>query len=155
MRKIKFRGKDKAGEWHYGDLLHHDHDVLIIVDEQGKQHKIINETLGQFTGLQDDSKTDIYEGDIICSSHVDYHWGNDGAAGVIVYTENEVRNWKVHNLFNGCRYWMYEYIKIAPNIDNRTVYCTIGTKCYVIDNIHDNPKAKETFDLQNALEKRR
>lgn len=63
MREIKFRGMDKNGDWHYGDLLHHDHGILIIVDEQGKQHKIINKTLGQFIGLQDESGIDIYEGD--------------------------------------------------------------------------------------------
>ena len=82
MRIIKFRGKDKVGEWHYGDLLHHDHDVLIIVDDAGKQHKIINETLGQFTGLQDDSKIDIYEGDIICSNQIEWHCGIDKVAGI-------------------------------------------------------------------------
>ena len=65
MREIEFRGMDKDGDWYHGDLLHHDNNVLIIVDGFGRQHKIVNETLGQFTGYYDCKCIKIYEGDIL------------------------------------------------------------------------------------------
>ena len=65
MRVSKFKGKDKAGNWHFGDVLHHDHGVVVIVDDAGKQHKIIPQTRCEFTGFKDIVSKEIFEGDII------------------------------------------------------------------------------------------
>lgn len=65
MRQPKFKGKDKEGNWHFGDVLHHDHGVVVIVDDAGKQHKIIPETRSEFTGLNDCEGNAIYENDIL------------------------------------------------------------------------------------------
>lgn len=79
MSEIKFRGKDKAGTWHYGSLV-------ILTDGRGeKWYYIVNgnlphwvlvipESVGQFTGLyaQYDETKPIYEGDILKShEHID------------------------------------------------------------------------------------
>lgn len=70
MRTIKFRGRDFAGMWHKGDLIHNDNDLLI---RQGCLSTFIeNETAGQFTGLFDFSKKKIWEGDIVNVSCLNY-----------------------------------------------------------------------------------
>ena len=78
MRTIKFRGKRvDNNEWVYGNY---------VLDPQGKHriyyqpfvdatsntyHFVHPETVGQFIGLQDCNKIDIYEGDFIVS-HRDF-----------------------------------------------------------------------------------
>lgn len=65
-RKIKFRGKRlDNGEWIYGDLIHIDKsDIGIVTDYDHWQGRRVDpETVGQFTGITDDSGKYVYEGD--------------------------------------------------------------------------------------------
>lgn len=69
MREIKFRGKTPDGKWVYGLLTHDCNDenieCLSISESWTKFHEVIPETVGQFTGLQDNNGKDIYEGDLL------------------------------------------------------------------------------------------
>ena len=72
MREILFRGKRvDDGEWIYGHYVHqYGSDMIYLPD--GVDHEygfdyyhIDTETVGQFTGLQDDNGKRIFEGDIV------------------------------------------------------------------------------------------
>ena len=70
MREIKFRGREQDGFWTYGDLRHEGNITGII--ENGIYSWVDSSTVGQFTGLYDCTRSDIYpkgrpiyEGDIL------------------------------------------------------------------------------------------
>lgn len=121
MRKVKFRGRDFAGLWHIGDLIHNDDDLLI---RNGCLSTYIeNETAGQFTGLTDKNGKEIYEGDII-GCH------NPDIKHLIFYNERQGRfmaalNGDIDN----------DFVGVCGLDDSRWIASKM-----VIGNIHDNPE---------------
>lgn len=121
MRTIKFRGRDFAGLWHIGDLIHNDDDLLI---RQGCLSTYIeNETAGQFTGLLDKNGKEIYEGDVI-GCH------NPSIKHLIFYNEKQGRfiaalNGDIDN----------DFVCVCGLDDSRW-----NASKEVIGNIHDNPE---------------
>ena len=121
MRKVKFRGRDFAGLWHIGDLIHNDDDFLI---RNGCLSTFIeNETAGQFTGITDKNGKEIYEGDII-GCH------NPDIKHLIFYNEKQGRfmaalNGDIDN----------DFVGVCGLDDSRW-----NASKEVIGNIHDNPE---------------
>ena len=62
MREIKFRGREKDGTWHFGNLkLREDMPNWATV----AAWIVDRETVGEFTGFKDIDDKEIFEGDIL------------------------------------------------------------------------------------------
>lgn len=82
-REIKFRGKRvNGGEWVFGDLWQpvRDNQKIAFILRQDNKYKVIPETVGQLTGLNDKKRTKefpegqpIFEGDIVHCDDFDEH----------------------------------------------------------------------------------
>ncbi len=124
MRTIKFRGKRyDNGEWAFGDL--HTHDVIEIIVRisyrREDYYAVVQDTVGQFTGLQDKNGKDIYEGDIL--EFVDEKGKVYRRA--VVYNEGAF-----------CQEISFDWLKLAYNpLKNHQLELW-----EVIGNIHDNPE---------------
>ena len=104
MREIKFRAKERSGEWHVGSLFVEDGMGIPYIVSGVNTHyetnyltvEVVSETVGQFTGLKDPTGKEIYEGDILECLALD-----DGPFVVRVVFRNGAFHTDVHDGVNG------------------------------------------------------
>jgi len=128
MEEIIFRAKRKDnGEWVCGFLIKM-WGVLHIIDKDNENiaYEIIPETVGQFTGLTDESGKKIFEGDIVKTRE----FGKDSGFGVN---------------FNGFDVFEVIYSSASFKLNNarRMFYLLNGQQIEVIGNIYDNKELLE------------
>ena len=126
MRPIKFRGKSIDGkEWLYGDLVSSADKkrfaILVNNKESYDECEVAPETIGQFSGLYDCNKKEIYEGDILKwsngRSYVVKFWEGMFYASVEECNDGILGGFPLHALTD------YE-----------------DRKCEIVGNIFDNPE---------------
>ncbi len=90
MRKIKFRGvRDNTKEWVYGYILRTfksnpiPGDETTWINDGDRSYKVIPESVGQFTGLFDENKTEIYENDNVEVVTLGLNYSGDKVTGTV------------------------------------------------------------------------
>ena len=138
-REIKFRGKDLLGKWRYGDLVREKWKSILNTNEKAFMIKngnrattVLENTIGQYTGLHDKNGKEIYEGDIVFYEDWEMAYeggGNDSFInkGIIEYVENNC-------CFN---------VTERQTVDLTDVLYEGNEDLEIIGNIYDNPELLE------------
>lgn len=140
MREIKFRGKDlNTGEWAYGDLHTlcdhpHIHTEITSYPFAGKRSFIDPDTIGQFTGMLDDSDTEIWEGDIVRMTDRPYNLED---IGKVVYN-TRLGCYRLE-VIKGNETRRYAFIK-SEIVNDGNARVPVTYLYEVIGNIYDNPE---------------
>lgn len=131
MRDIIFRGIGiKSREWVYGAYIPAmDEDSCdSIIDEQGEQHIVFSDTVGQYTGLKEKNGKKIFEGDIF-KDYSGIFRSVFRVPGGLAFEDNPVSFGYDH------RAPVYPYSSIAE-MQNAS---WLSRYCEIIGNIHDHP----------------
>lgn len=138
-REIKFRGKrTDTGKWVYGYYYSECGNTYIIVNRQAESMTKRNipflveeDTVGQYTGLKDRNRKEIYEGDILLLS-------DKNTYQELVVVEQGPYGWVFYNPKTVLRFKDGSYTYRA--VENYRRLFGIGE---VVGNIHDNPELLE------------
>lgn len=146
MREIMFRGKDINGTWHYGNLTILKRKVgnveagYYISNRMGMPfaYHVRPETVGQFTGLKDKDKKEIYEGDVVEKTNPECQ-SQKSIIHCIVVWEDDRYMLKVCNVF------LWEHYNVEKHENGTFLFFSwIHKDCYkVIGNTTDNPELLE------------
>lgn len=129
MRDIKFRAINSyTKDWCYGSLVKYYEDYHIQEPEQYEFMDIIEETIGQYTGLKDKNGKEIYEGDIVLDYKTKY----------IVRYEPLRGGFFPFACGDGC-----------GCCDDEVVYNSKDVK--IIGNIYDNPELVKEIENQKNI----
>lgn len=120
MSEKLFRGKrTDNGEWVEGYLYRISEKLnpfIMLKNAEGESYEVDPETVGQYIGVEDNSGTMIFEGDILRDDDSEEN-------GVVVFEEGE-------------------FCVVFGNVEAHVI-ADIAFNCYVRGNIHDNPELLE------------
>ena len=144
-REIKFRGRKnstKAKEWIHGSLIIDNNNKPYAITQpyknpvhngilQGWVFRIISETVGQFTGLQDKNGIDIYEGDIVLE------FDKENSIYIDVYKTIKLKSLVEWDNCNPCFRLTRLNSKYSHDVEYDFIKCEMKT-LEIIGNIHEN-----------------
>lgn len=145
MRDIKFRGKWRVdGTWIFGDLQRAADGEIYIFPPKGtdsyNRYEVISETVGQFTGLKDDSGVEIYEGDIIKLTIGLHYW----EAVIQTVPDNKSNTLYAietfHNVTTDEDGETYIYLRSDSRKGTRMDIEYLIGEIKILGSIHDNPE---------------
>lgn len=122
MREILFRGKRvDNGQWVYG--FYYKDGLPFIREKAGDlapvSYQVVEDTVGQYTGLQDKYHNKIFEGDIV--RHY-YLYEKEPEYGKVYFSED-----------------YFSFLRTVRNTSDIT-HLTKGNEYKIIGNIYDTPK---------------
>lgn len=98
MRKVEFRGFDPVGrKWVYGNLVRKDNPTIekpthwcsLIHDKALTNIVVVEESIGEFSGIIDSTGKDVYEGDIV-------DLGTDGVCEVVFELHSKNTGYRIY-----------------------------------------------------------
>lgn len=135
MRTIKFRGKYYHGEWLYGFLQKYSKKfnsrlcvcaTSVTSWKDALIYQVLEETVGQFTGLYDKNGKEIYEGDILV-------WGENDCKSqpmIVVFKHGSFGYTYIED-------WFHSF---AGNTNFTFNPLNTDVRFEIVGNIHDNPE---------------
>lgn len=133
-REIKFRGKDYEYKWRYGDLVQEKwgQGKAIMIKKNTTAWSVLEDTVGQFTGLKDKNGKEIYEGDIIEFSYDEFigNFDTKVAKGTIEFTNGTflIKTFEIEG----------KKVKDTDNEEWFLLYTVNTWTLKVIGNVHEN-----------------
>jgi hypothetical protein len=122
MHEIKFRGYN-GEKWLFGNLdIDYKTKQAAISDDRWWRHPVRFETVGQFTGLEDSTGKEIYEGDILFVKAENPYWSKFDSKHVVTWCND---GWILN-----------DYGTDDPGL----FHILMNNNCEIIGNVHDNPE---------------
>ena len=138
-REIKFRGKDYNNKWRYGDLVQEKwgKGKAIMIKKDTTAWSVLEDTVGQFTGLKDENGKEIYEGDIIEFSYDEFigNFDTKVAKGTIEFTNGTflIKTFEIEG----------KKVKDTDNEEWFLLYTVNTCTLKVIGNVYENSELLE------------
>lgn len=145
MREIKFRAKDiHFNKWVYGYYHYLENSKEHCILEYGRHTSTVidEQTIGQFTGLQDKNGKDIYDGDIVKTTYKEVRdymgvkYDNEMQFTEKVIWSDDYNGWCLE--LTNCKLKMYRRFNYCEEVNHIKLL-----KVEVVGNCWDNPELME------------